>query len=274
MNTFIFSTNDFDLKHTFDCGQCFRWEENEGVFTGVAGNFVGIFEKVGEEIRLKTNCPNEKFWIEYLDLDRDYAAIKKKVSINPLMEKAVEYGKGIRILKQDFFECLISFIISQRASIPKIKSCVKKICENWGEEIVFENEKYYSFPTPEMLKNVTEEDFRKIGTGYRAPYLVKCVNAVLTGEINEKDLLEMSTSSAREKVMSLYGVGDKVCDCVMLFSLKKYDLFPSDVWIKRVMCEYFASNEKDAKKDGETLFGTLSGFAQQYLFYYRKNMEN
>ena len=142
-----------------------------------------------------------------------------------------------------------------------------------SEEIVFENSTYYSFPTAEQLKNATEEDFREIGTGYRAPYLVKCVNAVLNGEIKESDLLETDTASAREKVMSLYGVGDKVCDCVMLFSLKKYDLFPSDVWIKRVMCEYFSSNEKDAKKDGERLFGSLSGFAQQYLFYYRKNMD-
>ena len=120
---------DFVPEHTFDCGQCFRWEETDGIFSGVAGGYVGVFEKVGDKIHLKTNSPDESFWINYLDLDRDYSIIKKELSVNPLIEKAVEYGSGIRILKQDFFECLISFIISQRSSIPKIKSCVKKICE-------------------------------------------------------------------------------------------------------------------------------------------------
>ncbi|MBQ6795223.1 MAG: DNA glycosylase [Clostridia bacterium] len=272
MRKIIFPDKDFNLRHTFDCGQCFRWEKADGGYKGVAGEYWGTFIHTDKGIELETNCPDDNFWIRYLDLERDYGEIKKRVSLNPLMEEAVKYGSGIRILRQDFFEALVSFIISQRSSIPKIKACVKKLCEKYGRRLDEKGE-FYTFPTPEELRDVTEEDFRALGVGYRAPYLVKCVKAVMKGEIDEKSLLTMDTASAREKLMTLYGVGDKVCDCVMLFSLAKYDLFPSDVWIKRVMCESFGSHDATAKADGEKLFGSLSGFAQQYLFYYRKNMD-
>lgn len=272
MRKILFSDKDFNLKDTFDCGQCFRWEETNGSYVGVAGEYWGSFTKTEMGIELETNCPDDEFWIKYLDMGRDYSHVKKTVAINDLMREAVEYGGGIRLLKQDFFEALISFIISQRSSIPKIKSCVKKLCEKYGRRIDVEGD-FYTFPTAEELKNVTEEDFRLLGVGYRAPYLVRCVKSVLDGEINEKMLSEMSTATAREELMKLHGVGDKVCDCVMLFALAKYDLFPSDVWIKRVMCESFGSDEKSAKADGEKLFGALSGFAQQYLFYYRRSMD-
>ena len=274
MKTIIINNKDFDLRHTFDCGQCFRWEEAEdGSFFGVAGGYWGKFEYCDEGIKLTTDCENEGFWREYLDLDRDYGEIKKAVSVNELMENAVRYGSGIRILKQEFFETLMSFIISQRSSIPKIKSSVKKLCEKYGKKITIDGKTYHSFPSCKDLVSVTEDDFRDLGVGYRAPYLVRCVEDVCLGKISEEELMSLPTEKAREKLISLYGVGDKVCDCVMLFALKKYDLFPSDVWIKRVMCENFGSEEKTAKTDGEKLFGPLSGFAQQYLFYYRRNME-
>lgn len=270
----IFKDKDFDLKDTFDCGQCFRWEEDaSGSFMGVAGGYWGRFTKTSEGIELVTDCPDDEFWIKYLDMERDYGQIKEKVSINPLMCEAVKYGGGIRILKQEFFEALLSFIISQRSSIPKIKLCVKKLCETYGRKIEADGGIYYAFPTAEELQGVSEEDYRNLGVGYRAPYLAKCVQMVLNGEITESELLTLSTSEARERLLTLYGVGDKVCDCVMLFSLAKYDLFPSDVWIKRVMCEEFGSSEATAKADGERLFGQYSGFAQQYLFYYRRSLQ-
>ncbi len=272
MKTILLSNKDFDLNHTFDCGQCFRWEEVDGGYEGVAGGFWARLVNTPCGIELTTDCEDESFWIKYLDMERDYALIKSKVAINPLMEKAVEYGSGIRILKQEFFETLMSFIISQRSSIPKIKSTVKKLCEKYGRKINVPGD-FYTFPTPEELADLSEEDFRALGVGYRAPYLKKCVEAVLEGELDGAFLETMPTPDARGHLMALYGVGDKVCDCVMLFSLAKYDLFPSDVWIKRVMCEEFGSREADAKSDGEKIFGSLSGFAQQYLFYYRRNME-
>ncbi|MBQ7876104.1 MAG: DNA-3-methyladenine glycosylase 2 family protein [Clostridia bacterium] len=272
MKTVIISDKDFDLRHTFDCGQCFRWEEENGSFIGVAGGKWAKFEKIDEGVLLTTDSDDITFWREYLDLERDYSEIKNAVSINPLMTQAVSYGGGIRILKQDFFETLLSFIISQRSSIPKIKSSVKKLCEKYGKEIVIDDKVYYTFPTAEDLKNVTEADYRELGVGYRAPYLASCVQDVLQGRVSYDELVSLDTPKAREKLMSVRGVGDKVCDCVMLFALGKFDLFPSDVWIKRVMCENFGSSEKSAKEDGEKLFGKYSGFAQQYLFYYRRSI--
>lgn len=273
MKTFVISDKDFDLKHTFDCGQCFRWQEENGVFIGVAGGRWAQFERGDGGILLTTSDDSPDYWNNYLDMERDYASVKKKVSINPFMEEATRYGSGIRILKQDFFETLMSFIISQRSSIPKIKSSVKKICETYGKKIDGLGKEYYTFPEAEDLKDVSEEDFKRIGVGYRAIYLKKCVEDVLSGRINGEELKNAETYKAREKLLTMHGVGDKVCDCVMLFALSKYDLFPSDVWIKRVMCEEFGSSEKSAKADGERLFGQLSGFAQQYLFYYRRGLK-
>lgn len=274
MKTISVSNKDFNLKHTFDCGQCFRWEEENGTFCGIAGGRWARMEEKDDKIIITTTDADEKFWNKYLDIERDYADVKNKVRINPLMEQATDYGCGIRILRQDFFETLMSFIVSQRSSIPKIKSSVKKLCKKYGDEIEAEGKVYYAFPSAEKLRDVSEDDYRALGVGYRAIYLKKCTEDILTGRIDEKALLSASTQKAREMLLSMHGVGDKVCDCVMLFSLAKYDLFPSDVWIKRVMCESFGSSEKDAKSTGEKLFGDYSGFAQQYLFYYRRNFKD
>jgi N-glycosylase/DNA lyase len=267
--------DDFNLKHTFDCGQCFRWdEEADGSFSGVAGGrFAHIYEKDDNIVIETTKKDDEAFWTRYLDLGRDYKAIKKAVSVNPLMEKAVSYGGGIRILRQEFFETLISFIISQRSSIPKIKSTVKKMSERYGEKIETERGDYYSFPNVDVLSSLSDEEMRSLGVGYRAPYILRAAKAVKDGDISEKELCTLETVEARKKLMTMYGVGDKVCDCIMLFSLAKYDLFPSDVWIKRVMSEEFNAPEDKAKSFGEELFGEYSGFAQQYLFYYRRNLK-
>ena len=184
------------------------------------------------------------------------------------MKEAISFGGGIHLLRQEFHEALVSFIISQRSSIPKIKSCVNKLCKFYGDKIDFEGKILYSFPSVDTLSSLKEEDYRNLGVGYRAPYLVDAVARMKSGELDGNFLLNCDTPTAREKLMEVKGVGDKVCDCVLLFSLGKYDLFPSDVWIKRVMLESFDS--PDAKTAGEELFREYSGFAQQYLFYWRK----
>lgn len=262
---------DFVPEHTFNCGQCFRWEKQEdGSFIGIANGQAVRISADGETVSIDgiTKEDYDSFWERYLDAKRDYSGIKKAVNINETMDKSIRFGYGIRILRQEFFETLISFIISQRSSIPKIKSCVNKLCELCGEKTEFEGKPYYAFPTPEKVANLSEDDLRAIGVGYRAPYILKAANAVLSGEIDASSLEKADTPLARERLLSLYGVGDKVCDCVLLFSLGKYDLFPSDVWIKRVMEEEFCSST--AKETGESEFGLYSGFAQQYLFYWRK----
>ena len=267
----IVQIKDFVPEHTFDCGQCFRWEKQpDGAYIGVANSQAVKISADGDTVTIEGCRPEdyEKFWRRYLDADRDYSLIKSSLQVNETMKNAIEFGSGIRILRQDFFEALISFIISQRSSIPKIKSCVEKLCRLCGEEIEFDGKTYYSFPTEERIASLSEDDIRELGVGYRAPYILKAAQAVANGDIDTEFLEAADTPSARERLLTLYGVGDKVCDCVLLFSLGKYDLFPSDVWIKRVMAEEFETN--DAKALGESLFKNYSGFAQQYLFYWRK----
>ncbi len=267
--------SDFVPHHTFDCGQCFRWTpEPDGSYTGVAGGRAVKISSDGTNVELG-GCTEEDysdFWEKYLDVRRDYGEIKRAVSVNGTMRRAVEYGGGIRILRQEFFETLISFIISQRSSIPKIRSCVEKLCTLYGKKISFNGKTFHAFPSAEVLAHLSEEDFRAIGVGYRAPYILSAAKKVAGGEISGSDLEKCETGKAREQLLKLYGVGDKVCDCVLLFSLGKYDLFPSDVWIKRVMAEQFSAS--DAKRAGEKAFGAYSGFAQQYLFYWRKYAES
>lgn len=267
----IVKIKDFVPKHTFDCGQCFRWEEQvDGSYIGIASSQVVRIKADNDTVTIDgcTKEEYENFWRIYLDADRDYANIKEAVNVNDVMSAAIGFGSGIRILRQDFFEALISFIISQRSSIPKIKSCINKLCSLYGDKIEFEGRDYYSFPTAEKIAALTQEELRAIGVGYRAPYILKAAQMVASGKLKSEELLELDTGSARSRLLELYGVGDKVCDCVLLFSLGKYDLFPSDVWIKRVMEEEFKA--ADAKASGENLFGNYSGFAQQYLFYWRK----
>ncbi len=267
----ILKIKDFVPEHTFECGQCFRWERQpDGSYIGIANAQVVRISKSEDTILLE-GCSEkdyEGFWRHYLDLDRDYTHIKASVNVNDIMDKAIKFGSGIRILRQDFFEALISFIISQRSSIPKIKSCVDKLCRLAGKEIHFEGKTYYSFPDAPSVAALSEEELRTLGVGYRAPYILKAAQEVANGSISGEELQKLDTASARARLLRLYGVGDKVCDCVLLFSLGKFDLFPSDVWIKRVMAEEFASD--DAKASGESLFKNYSGFAQQYLFYWRK----
>lgn len=267
----IITTKDFVPEHTFECGQCFRWEKQpDGSYIGIANAQV-VRISVKDDTILLEGCSEkdyEGFWRHYLDLDRDYSYIKTCVNVNDTMDKAISFGSGIRILRQDFFEALISFIISQRSSIPKIKSCVDKLCRLCGKEIQFEGKAYYSFPDAESVAALSEEQLRALGVGYRAPYILKAAQEVASGRLRGDELEKLDTAAARERLLKLYGVGDKVCDCVLLFSIGKYDLFPSDVWIKRVMAEQF--NTDNAKASGESLFANYSGFAQQYLFYWRK----
>lgn len=266
---------DFNLVHTFDCGQCFRWNQNpDGSYTGVAGGRAATLRENGDEIIIE-NCTDEdfdSFWRDYLDLGRDYGAVKAAVSINDVMRAAVEYGSGIRILRQEFFEALISYIISQNNSIPNIKRVVERLCAAYGKPIDFHGETRYAFPTPEVLASLEVSDFRSLGAGFRDRYISGAAKLVAEGAISRESLCAASTEDARRELMKIKGVGNKVCDCVLLFALGKYDLFPTDTWINKVMAENFDSDSvKGAKSAGEDLFGQYSGFAQQYLFYWRRS---
>ena len=269
----------FDPEAIFTCGQCFRWNpEPDGSFLGVAKNKVLKVSRSGDET-VFDGCTETEFntlWRGYFDLGRDYEKIKRKLSQNPALKSAVKYGGGIRILRQEFFETLLSFIISANNNIPRIQGIIENMSRLWGEKIVFCGKEYHAFPKPETLCGITAGDMAPLRAGYRAAYLEKTVKSYLDGEIIYEELCSLPTDKARRALMSLCGVGPKVADCILLFSLGRFDVFPTDVWVKRVMAEQFACAEKDACKKGSEMFGDYAGIAQQYLFYERreKSREN
>lgn len=273
---------DFDADHTFDCGQCFRWDrEEDGSYTGVAfGRAVNIKKEAGGLVI--DNCTEEDYkniWADYLDAQRDYAAVKTLLSAHDdVMKRAVEYGRGIRLLHQDPWETLISFIVSQNSNIPRIKKCVESLCSNFGESLgEYRGQERFAFPTAERLAGLTQKDLSVCRLGYRDKYILETAAAVAAdGGMTLAGSRELSFADAEKYIRSLKGVGPKVANCILLFGLLKYESFPLDVWMKRIMHELYGFEEGDMKgmaAYARENFGEYSGFAQQYLFYYaRENL--
>ena len=277
-NNMEYSIKDFDPKHIFECGQAFRWhKEEDNSYTAIhKGKTINV-KKDNDNI-IFSNINEEDFentWQDYFDLQTDYNKIKKELSRDPILEEAIKFGEGIRILNQDPYETTISFIISANNQIPRIKKSIELISENYGEFIdEYRGIKYYSFPEAKILANVDEKELEdKCKVGYRSKYIVNTSKMIYNKEVNLNELYNMPTVEAEEILMKLPGVGPKVSDCILLFSLNKNDAFPVDVWVKRVM-EYFYLKEdtklKDISKYASEKFGSLGGFAQQYLFYYAR----
>ena len=278
----IENQESFELKDIFECGQCFRWNENEnGSYTGVVNKGVLKVEKQGKKIFFTGILDQDIKEVVrfYFDLDRNYEEIKMQLSnIDKYLKTSVEYGKGIRILNQDLWETIISFIISANNNIPRIIGIIERISKKYGTEIEWNGEKYYTFPTPKQLRKATVEDLRSLGTGFRDIRIYETTQKVLSGKINLNEVQNKDTLSAREELLTLSGVGPKVADCILLFStLKRFDVFPIDVWVRRVMNELYIKNEdetkvskKDIMKIANEKFGNLEGLAQQYLFYWKR----
>ena len=272
----------FELADVFECGQCFRWNKEEnGSYTGVFHKNVINVEKNGDVITFKGVCEGniEKVCTQYFDLERDYSKIRNELSkIDDNLKNSIEYGKGIRILNQDLWETIISFIISANNNIPRIKLIIDRLSKSYGQKIEWDGKEYYTFPTAEELRNVKVEDFRKLGLGFRDIRLYETTKMVLNKEVDLDNLKNMSTEKAREELLKLSGVGPKVADCILLFSdLKRFDVFPIDVWVRRVMNELYIKKEdetKVTKKEiqdiADSKFGNLQGLAQQYLFYWKR----
>lgn len=270
------NVKDFDPSHIFDCGQCFRWirEEDES-YTGVAFGKVINVNKVDEGIFIdNTNLKDfSEIWYEYFDLGRDYTKLKKMLAKHDKhLKKATEFGDGIRILKQDGWEMLISFIISSNNRIPMIQRAIDNISMQYGKEIgEYRGKMYYSFPTPKELSKASIEDLRECKTGFRDKYIYETTKRVLEENIDLVKFVEMDSDTCHKELMKFKGVGAKVADCIALFGMRKYDSFPVDVWVKRVMQEFYDAEDMSLPKMrsyGKNLFGEDAGFAQQYLFYY------
>lgn len=272
----IYGLAHFHPVHTFLCGQCFRWEqEADESFTGVAYGKVVNIKFQGNDLYIE-NCTEQEFkeiWADYLGLDDDYESIKNSLMDDEHLIRAMDFGWGIRLLNQEPFECLISFIISTQNQIPRIKKIIKKLCELYGEKISFKDKDYYTFPSIEVLKKLTEEDLAPINAGYRTAYILDAVKKVSSGEIDLEKICSLPTVEARAELMKIKGVGPKVADCTLLFSLRKGDAFPVDVWVQRIVRELYlgkSASLKEISMFASEKFGDLSGIAQQYLFYYAR----
>jgi len=257
---------DFDLEKIFECGQCFRWNADEsGAYVGVAFGRVAKMRCIKNSIFISGSMDDfDAVWRDYLDLDRDYSAIRKNLSIDDFMQHATDFGAGIRILKQEKWEALCSFIISQNNNIPRIKAIVEALCREFGDSAYFEGKQYYTFPTAEKLAGVSAESLAPLRCGYRAEYIISVANAVASGTVNLDALASASPDIARTELKKLHGIGNKVADCVMLFGFHMLDSFPVDVWMDRAVSEQYG------KDFDPSIFSPYAGVAQQYIFHFRR----
>lgn len=258
----IFKNDCFDIKQTFLCGQCFRWKELEnGAFSGIAYGRRLTLTQSENGISVSGITENElPLWRRYFDLDTDYSAYIKRFSADKTLREACRRSSGIRILRQEPFETLISFIISQNNNIPRISGIIDRLCESFGEEI----DGGFAFPTAKRLAGITPEDLSPLRAGFRARYIADAVEKVNSGAVDFAEIGALPLDKARERLKQIVGVGDKVADCVLLFAFHKLDAFPKDVWVKRLMSEFYPGGLPDCVKGAE-------GVAQQYLFDYVRN---
>lgn len=262
--------NDFNLKNTFMNGQCFRFDPYKNGFLGIAkGKVIYLQEDNGTFlIDGVTEKEFDEIFVEYFDLNRDYQEIAQNFQKEENLEKAIEYGKGMKILKQDFWETLISFIISQNNNITRIKNIIARLSMSYGTPIEYDNTVFYLFPTLEQLKDVKKEDYMRLGCGYRSDYLEATVKEWLK---NKPDFSGLSYNEAREKLLSFKGVGPKVANCILLFGLNYLNAFPVDTWIKKVMESLYlkrTATNNEIEAFAKNAFKDYAGIAQQYLFYY------
>lgn len=262
-NTVLTEVTEFSLKDTLDCGQAFRWQEKEpDIWHGVAfGKYLKIGIKGSEVTFYDTDKETfESIWQDYFDLQRDYSSIISVLSQNEVLASAASFANGIRILRQEPWEALCSFIISQNNNIPRIKGIVERLCNNFGDEI---SDGFFSFPSAKQIASLTIDDLAVLKSGFRAKYILDAANKVANGEINLEELKNEDISKARQKLMTIYGVGEKVADCTLLFGLNKIEAFPKDVWIKKAMAKLF---------DGElpACATEYAGIAQQYIFHFAR----
>jgi N-glycosylase/DNA lyase len=273
--------HDFDAKHIFECGQCFRWvKQEDGSYTGVAyGRVLNVRSDYDKGIVVLDNTDKKEFqeiWYNYFDLGRDYGEIKSVLAEDPVLDTAIEYGRGIRILKQEPWEMLISYIISANNSIPMISRSIGLLSEMYGKRLQYRGKTYYAFPTPSELQSAGVEEISACRAGFRCKYIYQAVGMVNSGVINLTEIASMDMAAARKELMTIPGVGPKVADCIMLFSMQKHRAYPVDVWVKRVTEYFFLGGDvkmKEIQQFAEEKFGELAGFAQEYLFYYAREQK-
>ena len=278
--------DSFKLEDIFECGQCFRWDKQEdGSYIGVIKNGVLKVSKQGKSVAFEGVLEGDinSIVYDYFDLETNYNDFKDRLSkIDDNMKRSIEFGNGIRILNQDLWEMVISFIISANNNIPRIKGIINRISEKVGQKVTWNGKDYFLYPSPEELSKLSVADLRALGTGFRDKRIYNTTQMIINKEFNLDSLIKIkSTEEIRNELLKLDGVGEKVADCILLFALHRFDTFPVDVWVRRVMNVLYIHNEDEAKVNKKqirevaySLFGEIEGIAQQYLFYWaRENFE-
>ena len=262
------NVENFDLDETFECGQCFRWRKIDiGEYIGVVRDKVLKIKKVENNVILKETSEEDfkNLWTDYFDLKLNYGDVKLELSkINKTLKKACNFAPGIRILKQDPWETLCSFIISQNNNIPRIKGIIERLCRKYGEHLF---DDFYSFPEAKVIAGLKLEDLAFLKCGFRDKYILDAAKKVVSGEVNLNLISNMEIDKARFELMKINGVGPKVAECVLLYGMHRLESFPADVWIKKAMDKLFPKYKPSD-------FGKFAGIAQQYIYHYvRMNKE-
>ena len=278
-NITIENIKDFDVSHIFDCGQCFRWnKEEDGTYTGVVGDKVINVGQIGSTVVFNnvTKYDYDSAIKKYFDLDTDYTEIKNAVNTDEIMDEAIKFGWGIRILNQDEWETMISFMISANNRIPMIKKVIENLSKSFGSFICnYKGKEYYAFPTAEQLSNAPLEKIQECKAGFRSQRIKEAATRFLQEKSFVYNIKNTSYDEGLEYLKTYSGIGDKVANCILLFSMKQFDTFPVDVWVRRVMQTLYVdknTNDKEIRRFAENKFGKLSGYAQQYLFYYAREL--
>lgn len=254
---------ELSLAQTLDCGQCFRWKQQEdGSWQGIVRGKICRVRQTDSSILFADTTPEDfrDIWYGYFDLGRDYRALQVSFSADKMLLEACAFAPGIRVLCQEPWEAFVTFIISQNNNITRIKGIVERLCRAFGEEI---SDGQFAFPSPEKLAAASEDDLRKLGCGYRASYIKSAAEEVFRGKLDFEELKTKPTQEAKKRLREIIGIGSKVADCILLYGLGKMDCCPMDVWMKRVLGAF-----------GGKLPDCVSGYAgiaQQYLFHYARN---
>ena len=268
--------NYIDLDNTITCGQIFRYiKETDNSYTVILPDRVINIKKEDNVLFVKSNKMEnlERIISDYFDLDRDYLKIIDHLKkMDAKLNECLDSSKGLKIIKQDPLECIISYVISQNNSVRNIQNSLNLISKYYGEKVVFNNKEYYLFPSLEKLSIITLEDFRKCKVGFRDKYLINIINNIVNNQLVINNIYNMNSSDALDYLMNYKGIGMKVASCILLFAYQKYDVYPVDTWVKKYMNEvYGITGEKNIKEFANKTYEKYSGLAIQYMFNNKRN---
>ena len=270
---------NFDLENTITCGQIFRFaKENDNSFTIIISDRVINLRYDGTNLYVESNNEDNLEYVvcEYLDLYRDYDSIINAIkSMDSKLAKCLDDSIGLKMIKQNSLECIISYVISQNNSVRNIQNSLNLISEKYGKKVIFRNKEYYLFPKLEKLVNITEEEFRECKVGFRDKYLVGIIKAINNKELDIDKIYSMNSSDAINYLISFKGIGMKVASCILLFAYQRFDVYPVDTWVKKFMLEdYGIEGEANIRKFASETYKEYCGLAIQYMFNSKRNKDN